>query len=58
VQVTWDKGSDGYIVALDLEQPNEIGLNWNVNLIIPRPKNGAKEATLEVLGKPRTIKLP
>jgi hypothetical protein len=58
VHVRWDKRSDGYIVAEELEEPNQIGRKWSLTCIVPRPKNGAKELTLMVLNKPQKIKLP
>lgn len=57
VKVTWDPASTGFLVAREVERPNDISLSWDVTCIFQRPK-GAKEATLEVLGKSYTLKLP
>src|SRR5262249_50751794 len=57
VKVTWDPASTGFLVAREVERPNEISLSWEVTCIFKRPKSG-KDATLEVLGKAYQLKLP
>lgn len=57
VKVSWNGGCTGHMVGLDLERPNDISRSWDVWCIFPRPE-GAREAELVVLGKPRKIKLP
>jgi hypothetical protein len=57
VLVTWDKGSNGWMLSDDIEQPNDISLSWQIVCFFPRPKDGSKDLTLMVLGKPRSLKL-
>jgi hypothetical protein len=57
VKVTWDPASTGFLVAREVERPNDISLSWEVTCIFQRPK-GSKDATLEVLGKAYQLKLP
>ncbi len=57
VHVDWNQDSGGFIVSGDLEQPNEIGLNWKVNCIVELPPGASGEVTLKVLGKSRRVKI-
>ncbi len=57
MHVDWNQGSAGHIVHSELEQPNEIGLKWNVNCIVELPKNAGNEVTLKVLGKTRKLRI-
>lgn len=57
VHVDWNQDSGGFIVSDELEQPNEIGLNWKVNCIVELPPGASGEVTLKVLGKSRRVKI-
>ncbi|MBL8821301.1 MAG: hypothetical protein JNJ77_01845 [Planctomycetia bacterium] len=57
IHVKWNEGSSGHIIYSDLEQPNEIGLNWNVNCICEIPAGARDEVNLIVLGKSRKLKI-
>jgi len=57
VHVDWNLDSGGFIVSGELEQPNEIGLNWKVNAIVELPPGATGEVTLKVLGKSRRVKI-
>lgn len=57
VHVSWNQDSGGWIVSDELEMPNEIGRYWNLTCFFQRPKSGS-EWTLQVLNKPKKIKLP
>lgn len=58
IHVTWNQGSQGWICAWELEQPNEIGLNWHMTCIFPKPKNMDKQTKLIVFGKEKKLRLP
>lgn len=57
VHVSWNLGSAGFVVYNDLEQPNEIGTNWNVNAIVELPPGAKNEVNLKVVGKTRKLKI-
>lgn len=57
IHVSWNLGSAGFVVYSDLEQPNEIGLNWNVNCVVELPEGAKGEVNLKVLGKTRKMKI-
>jgi predicted Zn finger-like uncharacterized protein len=58
IHVSWNEGSGGWIVADELEMPNEIGRYWNVTCFFERPKQRNTEATLFLLNKQKKIMLP
>ena len=58
MRVTWNEGSDGWVVDDSIEQPNELGLNWDLILIFAKPQTQSKEVTLKLLNKTRKLKLP
>ena len=57
VKVTWDPTCTGFLVAREVERPNDISLSWEVTCVFQKPKSG-KDATLTVLGKEYQLKLP
>jgi hypothetical protein len=57
VYVDWNMGSGGFIVSGELEQPNEIGTNWAMKLIVELPPGVTNEVTLKIMGKTRKVKL-
>jgi len=58
LRVTWNEGCDGWVVDDSIEQPNELGLNWDLTLLFQKPKTQSKEITLVMLNKARKLKLP
>jgi len=58
INVTCDNASTVWLVAGELEQPNELGRKWEISCLFPRPKGAGKELTLRVLGIPQTAKIP
>lgn len=57
VYVDWNMGCGGFIVSGELEQPNEIGLNWAMKCIVELPPGATSEVNLKILGKSRKVKL-
>lgn len=57
VFVDWNVGSAGFVVHSELEQPNEIGLNWNVNALVELPEGAQGEVTLKAVGKTRKLRI-
>jgi predicted Zn finger-like uncharacterized protein len=58
IHVSWNQNSGGWIVADEIEMPNEIGRYWTVTCFFERPKARNTEATLHILKKQKKIKLP
>lgn len=58
LRVTWNEGCDGWVVDDSIEQPNELGLNWELILLFQKPKTQSKEVKLVMLNKARNLKLP
>jgi LSD1 subclass zinc finger protein len=56
--VDWNLGSAGFVVHSELEQPNEIGLNWNVNALVELPEGGVQgDVFLKAVGVRRKLRL-
>lgn len=57
VFVDWNMGSAGFVVHNELEQPNEIGLNWNVTALVELPEGAKGDVTLKAVGTTRKLRL-
>ncbi len=58
VRAQWDRESNGWLVAQEIERPNELARTWELTCIFPRPKGSGKELTLIVFQEEKAIQLP